>query len=93
MIISFGCNHTRKIWEGRETKKWNKQIANTALRKLFMLHAAEDLKDLMIPPSNRLHKLKGEMKMYWAICINDQWRIIFKWEHFNAHDVQIIDYH
>jgi proteic killer suppression protein len=47
----------------------------------------------MIPPSNRLEKLKGNLKDFYAIRINDQWRILFKWNHGNAEQVEIIDYH
>jgi toxin HigB-1 len=49
--------------------------------------------DLIIPPSNRLEKLKGNLKEYYSIRINDQWRIIFKWNNGNAYEVEIIDYH
>ncbi|MEQ8551995.1 MAG: type II toxin-antitoxin system RelE/ParE family toxin [Cyclobacteriaceae bacterium] len=93
MIINFADKQTKKVWEGAKTKEWHQDIQRMALRKLLMIQAAEDVKDLMIPPGNRLHKLKGELKDFWAIRINDQWRIIFKWIDNNAHDVQIIDYH
>ena len=66
---------------------------NIALRKLFMVNAANNIKDLMIPPSNRLHKLQGDMSEYWSISVNMQWRIIFKWEEGDASDVQLVDYH
>lgn len=93
MIESFGCKHTEMVWKGSRTKKWSDDIANSALRKLIMINAAGNLQDLRIPPSNRLHKLKGDMKEYWAIRINNQWRVIFKWIDSKALDVQIIDYH
>ncbi|MEQ8879591.1 MAG: type II toxin-antitoxin system RelE/ParE family toxin [Cyclobacteriaceae bacterium] len=93
MIVNFADKQTKKVWEGVKTKEWHQDIQRMALRKLLMIQAAEDVKDLMIPPGNRLHKLKGELKDFWAIRINDQWRIIFKWIDNNAHDVQIIDYH
>lgn len=93
MIKNFGCKHTEKIWKGIKTTKWSTEISNNALRKLFMINAAGDIQDLKIPPSNRLHKLKGNLKEYWSISVNDQWRIIFKWESGNAFEVQIIDYH
>ncbi|MDW3211212.1 MAG: type II toxin-antitoxin system RelE/ParE family toxin [Reichenbachiella sp.] len=93
MIESFGCKHTEKVWNGVRTKKWSIEIANKALRKLIMISAAGDIQDMKIPPSNRLHKLKGNLSEYWAISINDQWRFIFKWVNSNAQDVQIIDYH
>lgn len=68
-------------------------MINKALRKLFIIHAAIDLKDLMVPPSNRLHKLKGDLKDYWSISVNDQWRLIFRWVDSEASDIQLVDYH
>jgi len=47
----------------------------------------------MIPPSNRLEKLKGNLKDFYSIRVNNQWRIIFKWENGNAVNVELIDYH
>jgi proteic killer suppression protein len=48
---------------------------------------------LQIPPGNRLEKLQGNMKNYWSLRINDQWRIIFQWKNLSACDVDIVDYH
>lgn len=58
-----------------------------------MLDQSQDLNDLIIPPSNRLEKLKGDKKDYYSIRINDRWRIIFEWINNNAYNVEIIDYH
>ena len=93
MIESFGCKNTEKVWNAKPTSKWNSAIANRALRKMFMIHSANDIKDLRIPPSNRLHKLRGDLKDYYSISINDQWRVIFEWNDGHAYNVQIIDYH
>ena len=46
-----------------------------------------------MPPANRLEKLKGSLKEFYSIRINDQWRVIFKWVDGEAHDVRIVDYH
>jgi proteic killer suppression protein len=64
-----------------------------AKRKLEAIHAASRLDDLMVPPANRLEKLKGNLKSYYSIRINDQWRVIFRWIEGEAHDVRILDYH
>ena len=93
MIISFGDKQTNKIWEGERVKGLSLEIQNIARRKLRMLNNSKDLNDLMIPPSNRLEKLKGNLKEFYSIRINDQWRIIFKWNNSNAELVEIIDYH
>lgn len=58
-----------------------------------MINNSVDIVDLRIPPANRLEKLKGDRKEFYSIRINDQWRIIFKWEKGNASGVRIIDYH
>jgi len=93
MIISFGDKDTKKIWEGERVKRFSTDIQEIARRKLRMLNNSQDLNDLMIPPSNRLEKLKGNLKAFYSIRINNQWRIIFKWNNGNAEQVEIIDYH
>jgi proteic killer suppression protein len=58
-----------------------------------MLNNSQNLADLQIPPSNKLEKLKGNLKDYYSIRVNNQWRIIFKWVNGNALEVEILDYH
>ncbi len=93
MIISFGSKETEKIWNGIIEKKPSVEIQQIARRKLRMLHNSLDLGDLIIPPSNRLEKLSGNLKEYYSIRINNQWCIIFIWENANATNVEIVDYH
>ena len=92
MIRSFGDARTEALFNDRAVPAFG-QIARRAKRKLEMLHAAGRLDDLSVPPSNRLEKLKGRLKAYHSIRINDQWRIIFKWKDGHANDVAIVDYH
>lgn len=93
MIISFGDKITQKIWKGEGVKGIAMDLQLTARRKLRMLNNSIDIKDLMIPPSNRLEKLKGKHKDFYSIRVNSQWRIIFRWHNGSAFDVQLIDYH
>lgn len=93
MISSFGSKETRKIWEGEWIRGLPIEIHEIARRKLRMLNNSQNISDLMIPPSNRLEKLKGNFKTFYSIRINDQWRIIFKWNNGNAELVEVIDYH
>ena len=93
MIISFGDKNTEKIWNGIAVKKPSVEIQEIGRRKLRMLHNSIDINDLKILPSNRLEKLKGNLKDFYSIRINNQWRIIFKWENNNAFEVEILDYH
>jgi toxin HigB-1 len=93
MLLSFGDKDTKKIWEGERIKSFSTEIQETARRKLRMLNNSQDLSDLLIPPSNRLERLKGNFKEFYSIRINNQWRIVFKWNNNNAEEVQLIDYH
>lgn len=93
MIISFGNSDTEQIWLGNRVKKMPIEIQNIGRRKLRMLNNAVDIADLRIPPANRLEKLSGKLKDLYSIRINDQWRIIFKWNAGNASEAEIIDYH
>jgi len=68
-------------------------VATVAARKLDMLDYAEALSDLASPPGNRLEALKGELKGYYSIRINDQWRVVFRWTELGPTNVDILDYH
>lgn len=93
MIISFGSKETEKVWIGERVPKWPLEIQEIGRRKLRMLNNSQNIADLRIPPSNRLEKLSGDLKRYYSIRINDQWRIVFKWSVGNASEVKIMDCH
>lgn len=93
MILSFGSKETEKIWNGQRVKGIPLPVQEVGRRKLRMLNNAQDLADLRIPPANRLEKLSGNLKQFYSIRINDQWRVIFQWNAGNATLVEILDYH
>ena len=93
MFQSFGSKETEKIWNGIRVKKMPVQIQSAGRRKLRMINNSQDVKDLRIPPSNRLEKLSGDLKDYYSIRINKQWRIVFTWNNGHANEVRITDYH
>ena len=93
MIISFDNSETEQVWLGNRAKKLPIEVQNIGRRKLRMLNNSVNIADLRIPPANRLEKLSGKLKGFYSIRINDQWRIIFKWNAGNATEVEIIGYH
>jgi toxin HigB-1 len=97
MIRSFGDNGTQDIFNGinskRARKKLDPSLHLVACRKLDMIDSAYTLNDLKAPPANCLEALKGSLKDYYSIRINDQYRIIFIWKPSGAENVEIIDYH
>lgn len=92
MIVDFYCKETEKIFNGTDSKKF-KTIQKIAKRKLDMLHFAVSEKDLLAPPSNKFEHLKGDLKGFCSIRINDQFRVVFKFESGKATKVRIMDYH
>jgi proteic killer suppression protein len=92
MIKSFGDRQTEKLFHDEFIREFQ-GVAARAKRRLEMLNAARHLSDLSVPPSNRLERLKGRLKDFHAIRINDQYRIIFRWIGSDAYDVSVIDYH
>jgi proteic killer suppression protein len=96
VIESFGNALAEDLFDDRNskaTKAFPPELRRASRRKLQYLHEAADLRDLKVPPGNRLEGLKGSLKGFHSIRINDQWRVVFRWSGGNAFDVQIIDYH
>lgn len=92
MIKSFHCAETQALFETGKSRRFS-AIARVATRKLTQLEAAVTLEFLGSPPGNRLESLKGRRKGQYSICINDQWRICFRWTNAGPEDVEIVDYH
>lgn len=93
MIKSFADKSTKKLFEREHVSKLPSSLLRIAYRKLLLIDSADQIEDLRIPPGNRLEKLSGDLSDKYSIRINNQWRIIFKWENNNALEVEIIDYH
>lgn len=93
MIKSFKSKETEKVFHRDFSRKLPQDIQKTAYRRLAFLHSTRELKDLLLPPSNRLEKLHGDREGQHSIRINDQWRICFIWQDGDAYEVEIVDYH
>jgi proteic killer suppression protein len=93
VIKSFRDKETEIIFERHFSKRIPPNIHQHAWKKLALIHAAEQLNDLRVPPGNRLEKLSGQRTGQYSIRINDQWRVCFEWREGNAYNVEITDYH
>ena len=93
MIQSFRSKETAKIFEGRFSRKFPRDIQQRALNKLRLIASVTQLETLKVPPSNHLEALRGDRTGQHSFRINQQWRICFIWKDGNAHDAEIIDYH
>jgi toxin HigB-1 len=93
MIRSFRNELARLAWARESVKGVPTDILRTAYRKMMQINSAQSLNDLRSPPGNRLEALKGRRKGQFSIRVNDQWRVCFRWQLGEAHDVEICDYH
>jgi proteic killer suppression protein len=96
MIVSFGDRATEHLYHNRPTsraRRFPRDLVGLALVKLDMLNGSAAVLDLRSPPGNRLEALKGDLKGFHSIRVNDQWRLVFRWEGNNALDVRLMDYH
>jgi proteic killer suppression protein len=96
MIASFGDSATADLFHGRSTarvRRLPQDILTHALDKLDVLNAAHDMRDLRSPPGNRLEALRGDLRGFHSIRVNNQWRIAFRWSGGAAHEVRLADYH
>lgn len=93
MIKSFADKRTQDLFATGKTRRFPLGLARRAARKLEYVDLATSLGDLKVPPSNRLHALKGDRTGQHAIAINDQWRVCFRFVDGDAYEVEICDYH
>jgi proteic killer suppression protein len=93
MIESFANKYTQDVFDGRRVKWLPPELARIAQRKLQYINVAVNLSDLKLPPGNKLKPLKGDLKGFYSIRINDQFRIIFIWKDGRASKVKVTDYH
>jgi len=84
VLKKIACYHARRLPQ---------ELHEKAQRLLDQLNAVTILETLKAPPGNKLEKLKGDRAGFWSLRINDQWRIVFRWDAGDAMDVDIVDYH
>ena len=93
MIRSFREADTERLFNRLRARHLPQNIQRQATRKLWILHAAQSLADLRVPPGNRLEKLAGDRAGQHSIRINEQWRVCFEWRDGDAQQVEVVDYH
>ena len=97
MIRSFANSATEDLFNGVDSRR-ARTACPAALwpvvrRKLTQLNRVPELRELAIPPGNRLERLRGHRDGQNSIRINQQYRVCFRWEEFYAYDVEVTDYH
>ncbi len=92
MIDSFRHNGLKKLFHKGEAKGIRPDQVYKVENILFVLNRARGPEDMDLP-GFRLHRLKGNLKAFWSVTVQANWRVIFRFEEGNACDVDLIDYH
>jgi toxin HigB-1 len=92
VIRTFRCRDTERLFNDITVGRFS-AFERPARRKLLYLHRARILHDLAVPPGNRLEALAGDREGQYSIRINERWRVCFRWDEGDVHDVEIVDYH
>lgn len=97
MIRSFADQATEDLFNGEDTRAARRRLPTAlwpvARRKLTQLNRVEELREMGVPPGNRLERLRGDRAGQHSVRINDQYRVCFRWEEGHADDVEVTDYH
>lgn len=93
MIQTFACTETERFFATGKSRRSPPEIFKRAVMRLMQLDSASCIEDLRLPPSNMLELLVHDRAGQWSIRINDQWRVCFRFENCDAHNVEIVDYH
>lgn len=96
MIRTLADDATRDIWNGVNTKaarRIPRELWPIVRRKLDQIDAVTNREDLKVPPRNRLHALTGDLRGWHAVRVNDQYRIVFRFDGADAFEVRCTDYH
>lgn len=93
VIKSFADRETEKLWNGLRSRAVPAQLRERALAKLISVGIATSVRELEVPPGNRLEKLRGDREGQWSIRINQQYRVCFRFQGSDAYDVEVVDYH
>jgi len=91
MIRNFRHGGLKKMYEG-DPSRIDPKLRERARRILLSLSAAESPED-MASPGYQLHPLKGSRKGAWAVSVNQNWRITFRFQGSLICDVDLVDYH
>jgi toxin HigB-1 len=96
VIRTLADEATRDMWNGVNTKaarRIPRELWPIVRRKLDQIDAVTKLEDLKVPPGNRLHALTGDLRGWHAVRVNDQYRIVFRFDGADVFDVRCTDYH
>ena len=92
MILDFRHKGLERFFlTGAKSGIQPKHAARLRLQ-LTTLDAARGPRDMSLP-AWRLHGLSGDRSGFWAVWVDENWRLVFRFDGENATAVDYVDYH
>ena len=92
MIISFANKGLERFHHTGSTKGIQAIHVRRLRQILSLLESAKGVED-MDAPGLKLHQLKGTRKDIWAVTVQANWRVTFRFKDGDAEIVNYEDYH
>lgn len=92
MIKSFQHRGLKRLYERGDGRRLPPDMVSRITEILALLDVADRIEDMDLR-SLRLRPLTGTRKGQWAVTVRANWRIVFRFESGDAHDVDFVDYH
>lgn len=97
VIRSFATAATKDLFDGVDRRRARRacpvRLWPAVRRKLTQLNRVRELRELAVPPGNRLERLHGDWAGQHSIRVNERYRLCFRWEDGYADEIEVIDYH
>jgi proteic killer suppression protein len=92
MILSFRHKGLERFFKTGSKSGINPSFAPKLELQLSALDAANDPRQMEVPAWG-LHALQGRLSGHWAVKVNANWRMTFRFNGENAEVVDLQDYH
>lgn len=93
VIKSIRHKGLRRFYEEGNTSGIDANMVEKLSDRLAALDASEKPEDMAMLPGWKLRPLQGALKGFWSVWVSGNWRMVFRFEGQDAHDVDLIDYH
>lgn len=92
MIASFAHRGLRRLHERGDRSGVRPDMVNKVERILQRLDYVTAPEQMGLP-GYRLHPLAGDLRGFWSVTVNGNWRVTFRFQDGQALDVNLVDYH
>jgi proteic killer suppression protein len=92
-IQSFRHKGLKRLFDDDDARGIQANFISKLRDMLAAIDAASTVEEIALFPGWRLHRLKGDLAGHWSLTVSGNWRVVFRFEHGDAFDLDLVDYH